>query len=124
MIGLTIIAAGTSLPELATSIIASLKGEREIAVGNIVGSNIFNILLVLGVTAVSMPHGIPVPTSVINFDLPVMLVVAFVCLPVFMAGHRIDRWEGGVFLGYYVGYVLFLVFTAIDYEGQFLLRQA
>jgi len=124
IVGLTIVAVGTSLPELATSIIASLQGEREIAVGNIVGSNIFNILLVLGITAFSMPQGIPVPTAVITFDLPVMLTVAVVCLPVFMAGHRIDRWEGFLFLGYYLCYVLFLVFTAIDYEGRFLLRQA
>ncbi len=124
IIGLTIIAIGTSLPELATSVLASLRGQRDIAVGNVVGSNIFNILSVLGLTTLVAPAGLPVPTAALTFDLPVMLAVAVACLPIFLAGHRISRWEGLLFLGYYVAYVLFLVLAAIDHEGRDLLHQA
>jgi len=124
IIGLTIIAVGTSLPELATSVLASLRGQRDIAVGNVVGSNIFNILSVLGLSALVAPGGLPVPLAALTFDLPVMLAVAVVCLPIFMAGHRIARWEGLMFLGYYGVYVLFLVLAAVDYDGRMLLAQA
>jgi len=124
VIGLTIIAVGTSLPELATSVLASLRGQRDIAVGNVVGSNIFNILAVLGLTTLVAPSGLPVPLAALTFDLPVMLAVAVVCLPIFMAGHRIARWEGLMFLGYYGVYVLFLVLAAVDYDGRMLLAQA
>lgn len=124
VIGLTIIAVGTSLPELATSVLASMRGQRDIAVGNVVGSNIFNILSVLGLTALVAPAGLPIPPAALTFDLPVMLVVAIACLPVFLAGHRIARWEGLLFLGYYVVYVLFLVLTALDHDGRYLLSQA
>lgn len=85
VIGLTIIAAGTSLPELATSILASIRKERDIAVGNVIGSNIFNLLIILGTTVIASPGGIRVSDSVLRFDLPVMLVVALACFPVF---HR------------------------------------
>ena len=125
IIGLTIIAVGTSLPELATSVLASLRGQRDIAVGNVVGSNIFNILTVLGLTTLVAPlPGLPIPLAALTFDLPVMLAVAVACLPIFLAGHRIYRWEGLLFLGYYVAYVLFLVLTAIDHDGRYLLNQA
>ena len=124
VVGLTIVAVGTSLPELATSVVASLHGERDIAVGNVVGSNIFNILCVLGMATLVSPSGLAVPPAALTFDLPVMLAVAVVCLPVFMAGHRIDRWEGLIFLGYYVVYVLFLVLTACDHDSRYLLGQA
>jgi cation:H+ antiporter len=124
IIGLTIVAAGTSLPELATSVVASLRGERDIAVGNVVGSNIFNILSVLGMTTLMAPAGLPVPPAALTFDLPVMLAVAIACLPIFMTGHLIARWEGLLFLGYYVVYLLFLALAALDYESRFLLAQA
>ena len=124
IIGLTIIAIGTSLPELATSVLASLRGQRDIAVGNVVGSNIFNILSVLGLTTLVAPAGLPIPTAALTFDLPVMLAVAVACLPIFLTGHRIYRWEGLLFLGYYVVYVLFLVLTAINHDGRDLLHQA
>ncbi|AMV73091.1 calcium/sodium antiporter [Desulfuromonas carbonis] len=109
VIGLTVVAIGTSLPELATSALASLRGQRDIAVGNVVGSNIYNILSVLGLTALVSPAGIPVPETAWAFDLPVMLIVAIACLPIFWLGHRIERWEGGLFLVYYGAYTL-LVF--------------
>lgn len=106
MIGLTIVAGGTSLPELATSIVAAMRGERDIAVGNVVGSNIFNILGVLGLTAVIVPGGIAVPEQVLTFDIPVMVAVAVACLPLFFTGHLIARWEGGLFFGYCIAYTV------------------
>lgn len=109
IIGLTIVAMGTSLPELATSVIASLRGERDIAVGNVLGSNIFNILVVLGVSGIVAPESIPVSIEAIQFDIPVAIAVAFACLPIFYSGRRIDRWEGVLFLFYYVAYTGYLV---------------
>ncbi len=117
IIGLTIVAAGTSMPEVATSIMAAIRGQRDIAVGNVVGSNIFNILGVLGLTAVVAPAALPVAPSLANFDLPVMTVVAVACLPIFFTGHTIARWEGAVFLGYYVAYVVYLVLNAQQHDA-------
>jgi cation:H+ antiporter len=112
VIGLTVVAVGTSLPEAAASVVAAWRGERDMAVGNAVGSNIFNIVNVLGLTALASPGGVPVPDAALNFDLPVMIAVAAACLPIFFSGHRIDRWEGGLFVAYYAVYVLFLVLQA------------
>lgn len=86
IIGLTIVAAGTSLPEVVTSIIAAIRGHRDIAVGNVIGSNIFNLMGVLGVAGIVAPSGIEIPPAVIGFDLPVMIAVAFACLPIFFTG--------------------------------------
>jgi len=112
VIGLTVVAGGTSLPEVATSVVASLRGQRDIAVGNVVGSNLFNLLCVLGLTAAVAPDGVRVAPAALAFDLPVMLAVAVACLPVFLTGHVIARWEGWLFLGYYVAYVVLLVLDA------------
>lgn len=117
IIGLTVIAAGTSLPEVATSVIASLRGQRDIAVGNVVGSNIFNVLFVLGLSSVAAPRGIPITSSVLRFDLPVMLAVAVACLPIFFTGHRIGRLEGALFLGYYVAYTTYLIMAAAGHDA-------
>ncbi|MBX7153119.1 calcium/sodium antiporter [bacterium] len=117
IIGLTIIAAGTSLPEVATSIIAAIRGERDIAVGNVVGSNIFNILAVLGLSAIVAPQAINVAPSAISFDIIVMIAVAIACLPIFFTGNLIARWEGLVFLAYYIAYTLFLIFDATDHDA-------
>jgi len=114
IIGLTIVAIGTSLPELATSIVACYRGERDIAVGNVVGSNIFNILTILGVTATAT--GVPVSSAAISFDIPVMLAVAVACLPIFYTGNRISRWEGLLFISYYVAYTAYLGLDAIGHE--------
>ncbi len=114
VIGLTIIAAGTSLPELATSLIAAWKGERDIAVGNIVGSNLFNLLAVLGLAGLVSPEKISVASSAIAFDFPVMLAVMIACLPMFFAGYRINRWEGALFLGYYIAYTAYLIMQSND----------
>jgi cation:H+ antiporter len=113
VIGLTIVAAGTSLPEVATSITAAIKGERDIAVGNVVGSNTFNILACLGLSSlVSGSTGVPVAPSVLAFDIWVMLAVALACLPVFVTAREIARWEGAVFLLYYTAYVAYLILAA------------
>ncbi|TWU01822.1 calcium/sodium antiporter [Neorhodopirellula pilleata] len=116
VIGLTIVAAGTSLPELATSIIAAIKGERDIAVGNIVGSNVFNVLCVLGLSGLLAPDGIGVSAAAIRFDIPVMIAVAIACWPIFVTGNLIARWEGAVFLFYYLAYTAHLVLAATDHD--------
>ncbi|MCS7065308.1 MAG: calcium/sodium antiporter [Fimbriimonadales bacterium] len=117
VIGLTIVAAGTSLPELATSVIASLRGERDISVGNVVGSNIFNILSVLGISTAVSPHGLSVAPAVLSFDGWVMLAVAVACFPVFFNGFEIKRWEGIFFVLYYVAYVSYLVLRATEHDA-------
>lgn len=106
IIGLTIIAISTSLPELATSLIAACRGQREIAVGNVIGSNVFNLLGVLGLTALVAPTPLSVSPNALSFDLPVMLGVAVLCLPVFYTGYRVTRAEGLLFLGLYLAYGL------------------
>lgn len=116
VIGLTLVAAGTSMPELATSVMASIKGERDIAVGNVVGSNIFNILAVLGLSGLVNSGAVPVADSALRVDLPVMVGVAVICLPIFLTGRVISRIEGLVFIGLYVGYVLYLYLAASEPE--------
>lgn len=117
VIALTIVAAGTSMPEVATSVAAALKGERDIAVGNVVGSNTFNILGCLGASGLVASGGLPVPAAALAFDLWVLLAVAFACLPVFVSGRRIARWEGGLFIGYYFAYAAFLVLAARQHQA-------
>jgi cation:H+ antiporter len=113
VIGLTIVAAGTSMPEVATSLTAAFKGERDIAVGNVVGSNTFNILGCIGLSGLAAGGaGLPLAPSLLSFDIWVMLAALFACLPVFLSGREISRWEGGVFLGYYVAYVAYLILAA------------
>ena len=117
VIGLTIVAAGTSMPEVATSVMAAIKGERDIAVGNVVGSSTFNILGCLGITGLVSAGGIAVPPSINNFDLWVMLAVCFACIPVFLTGREIARWEGGVFLLYYVAYITYLILASQEHAA-------
>lgn len=117
IIGLTIVAAGTSTPEVAASLMALRKGERDIAVGNVVGSNTFNILGVLGLSGLASDGGLGVATSVLRFDLPAMVAVAIACLPVFFSDRRIGRWEGLMFLGYYVAYVGWLILDARGHDA-------
>ncbi|MBI1319981.1 MAG: calcium/sodium antiporter [Candidatus Hydrogenedens sp.] len=122
VIGLTIIAAGTSLPEVVTSVMASIKGERDIAVGNVVGSNIFNIMAVLGAAGLAAPSGLEVTGAALRFDIPVMIAVALACLPIGFTGGVIARWEGALLLGYYVAYTAYLVLAAGQQESAVLLR--
>jgi cation:H+ antiporter len=117
IIGLTVVAIGTSLPELATSVVAALRGERELAVGNVVGSNIFNIGAVMGLVAAVSPGGVPVEPSAVNFDIPVMVAVMVALLPVAFTGYGIARWEGGLFVAYYGAYTLFLLLDATTHDA-------
>jgi cation:H+ antiporter len=117
IIGLTIVAAGTSLPEVVTSIVATLKNERDIAIGNVVGSNIFNIAGILGISSLFTPGGLNVPPAIVTFDLPVMIAVAVATLPIFWTGFTIARWEGLLFLGYYVAYTTYLVLGAVQHDA-------
>jgi len=117
VIGLTIVAAGTSLPEVATSVMAAVRGQRDIAVGNVVGSNIFNLLGILGLTAVIAPSGVPVNPALLSMDIPFMVAVAIACLPIFFTGHVIARWEGILFLLYYVAYTIYLLLAANQHDA-------
>ena len=117
VVGLTVVAIGTSLPELVTSITAVRRGERDIAVGNIVGSNIFNIGVVLGLPALISLEGIPVSSAAVAFDLPVMLAASAALLPVVFTGFVVARWEGATFLGLYVAYTGYLVLAATEHDA-------
>jgi cation:H+ antiporter len=117
VIGLTVVAIGTSLPELATSVIAVRRGERDLAVGNVVGSNIFNIGSVLGLTAIISPGGVPVAEAAIGFDLPFMVAVALALLPIVFTGAIVARWEGSLFLAYYLAYTMFLLLDSADHAA-------
>ncbi|MFZ2235017.1 MAG: calcium/sodium antiporter [Dokdonella sp.] len=113
IIGLTIVAAGTSMPEVATSVMAAIKGERDIAVGNVVGSCTFNLLGCVGLAGLAAGEaGLLIPPSLLSFDIWVMVAAALICVPAFMTGREIARWEGGMFLGLYTAYLTYLALTA------------
>lgn len=112
IVGLTVVAVGTSLPELATSIIAVRRGQRDLAVGNVVGSNIFNIGAVAGLAGVISPTGLPVPESALALDIPLMIAASVVLLPLAFTGKIIARWEGALLLGLYVAYLIYTVLAA------------
>lgn len=116
IIGLTIVAIGTSLPELATSVLAAKQNESDLSVGNVIGSNIFNILLVLGISAFFSTGGLPISNAALSLDLPFMVAVSIACLPIFFTGHVIARWEGLVFMGYYAAYLLYLFLDATQHQ--------
>ncbi|MDZ7690587.1 MAG: calcium/sodium antiporter [Balneolaceae bacterium] len=116
VIGLTIISVGTSMPEVATSVVAAMQEQQDLSVGNVVGSNILNLLLVLGLSSVVSGGGFQISEAAIALDLPFMVAVSVACLPIFFTGHRITRWEGGVFVFYYVAYLLYLFLDATGHE--------
>lgn len=124
IIGLTVVAIGTSLPEIATTVIATLRGERDIAVGNAIGSNLFNILAVLGLTSLVATDGIAIPSAALSFDFLVMIAVALACLPIFFTGHSIARWEGLLFLAYYAAYTGYLILRAQQHPELAFVRDA
>lgn len=117
VIALTLIAAGTSLPEVATSVMASFRGERDIAVGNAIGSNLFNLLTVLGISSLVSPGGIAASGGALSFDLPMALAVATLCLPLFLRAYVVSRLEGALLLFYYAVYVTYLVLRASDHPA-------
>ncbi|MBA3231589.1 MAG: calcium/sodium antiporter [Acidobacteria bacterium] len=117
VIGLTVVAVGTSLPEVATSVLASVRGERDIAVGNLVGSNLFNLLAVLGLGGLIAPEGIPVPSGAMTFDIPIMIGAAIAALPIFFTGYTIARWEGALLTGFYLAYVAVILMEAADHPA-------
>jgi cation:H+ antiporter len=118
LVGLTVVAFGSSAPEVAVSVGAVLDGKTDIAPGNVVGSNVFNILGCLGLSSlVSGAAGLVVPPSILSFDIWVMLAVALACLPVFVTGREIARWQGGVFLAYCAAYVACLILAAQEHDA-------
>jgi cation:H+ antiporter len=117
VIGLTVVAGGTSLPELATSVVAAFRGERDIAIGNVVGSCIMNLLLVLGAASLVAPDGIAINPAVLSFDLPIMIAASLACLPILFTDHLIARWEGALFLSYYIAYTLYLILRATQHDS-------
>jgi cation:H+ antiporter len=124
VIGLTVVAAGTSLPELATSVLAAIRGQRDIAVGNVVGSNIFNLLAVLGASAAVSSNGVAVNSEVIRLDFPVMLAATIVLLPICWNGFMIKKWEGSFLVVFYIAYVAYLIMEAGDSTAPELYRTA
>jgi len=110
VVGLTIVAIGTSAPELATTIMATLKNERDIAIGNLIGSSTYNILFILGVTCLATPGGVPMEASLLHVDLPLAALVALLCVPVFASDRLISRKEGAFFVAAYAVYLGTLIF--------------
>jgi cation:H+ antiporter len=117
VIGLTVVAVGTSLPELATSVTAAIRGEREMAVGNVAGSNIFNLGLVLAAAGILAPEGVPVSSGALELDLPFMVAVALALLPLAFTGFEISRFEGVVLVAYYVAYTAYLLLDAAGHDA-------
>lgn len=117
VIGLTVVSIGTSLPEVVIVVVAAFKGERDIAVGNVVGSNILNIVLVLGTAGLVIPEAIPVQRVMLTFDFPVLLLATIACLPIFFTGNKIGRIKGGTFLFMYVSYVMYLFMDATGHPA-------
>ncbi|NLV79116.1 MAG: calcium/sodium antiporter [Rhodococcus sp.] len=111
VIGLTVVAIGTSAPELVTTVVATIRDERDIAIGNLLGSSVYNIVVILAVTVLATPGGMTVPDDVVRVDLPVMVAVALVCIPAFLTGRRLSRLEGALFVISYCVYLAFLLLT-------------
>ena len=114
VIGLTVISIGTSLPEIATSVLAGLRKKKDIAVGNVVGSNLFNLMMVLGLTSLISPHGLDVSATALHIDIPYMIAIAVIAYPIFFTNWAVDRWEGFLFLLLYVGYTYYIMQNAVS----------
>ncbi len=111
MIGLTLVAVGTSIPEIATSVAAALRGHHDIAIANAIGSNVFNILCVLGFTSMIQP--LAVSHEALLFDFPVMISAAIICWPIFLQGRKVERYEGALLLIFYLGYLSLVYLRAV-----------
>lgn len=108
-IGLTIVAIGTSAPELVTTIVSTLRGKREIAIGNLLGSSTYNIAFILGITCLVPADGLPAPDEVAMIDIPVMMAAVIACVPVFLIGRHVSRLEGSLFVASYALYLGYLL---------------
>jgi cation:H+ antiporter len=108
-IGLTVIALGTSAPELVTTLTSTVGGDRDIAVGNLLGSSVYNIALILGIAVLAAPADVQIPQEVVAADLLILAVVALITVPVVLSGQRISRLEGGAFVAAYLGYLVWLI---------------
>ena len=109
VIGLTVVAIGTSAPELVTTVVSTVRGDRELALGNLLGSSIYNIGAVLGLTVLVASPGLPVPDDVLAADLVLLVAAAVAAVPVFLTGARISRLEGALLVATYVGYLTWLL---------------
>lgn len=109
IIGLTLVAVGTSLPELVSSLIATLRGNTDIAIGNVIGSNIFNILFILGSSSIIAQKGISVANNITYYDIPFLLFLSVLSFPFLLSGKKVVKWEGVVFLLLYLGYCFYLI---------------
>lgn len=111
LIGLTIVAIGTSAPELVTTIVSTVRGERDIAIGNLLGSSVFNIVLILGATCLVPAHGLHLTSSLVWIDIPVMVAATLILIPIFFSGRRVHRAEGGAMVVAYLAYLTFVLVT-------------
>lgn len=116
IIGLTVVACGSAAPEVVISITAARKGESDIAVGNIIGSCIFNILCVLGFTVLLFPNQ-EITRAAINFDIPIMVVSSVLCIPLFMTDMKVSRWEGAVLVLSFVSYISWITLDSTDHDA-------
>ena len=109
IIGLPIVAIGTSAPELVTTIMATLRNDRDVAVGNLIGSAISNILVILGLICVTSPHGVEISADLLAIDLPLTVLVALLCVTIFRRDHMMTRRDGLVFVATYLSYLASLI---------------
>ncbi|MEU4768789.1 calcium/sodium antiporter [Actinosynnema sp. NPDC023794] len=113
IIGLTVVAIGTSAPELVTTVVSTFRGDRSLALGNLLGSSVFNIALILGPTILAAPGPVPVPDDVLALDMVLMVATAVVCVPAFFTRRRLSRVEGGAFVAAYLVYTAWLLTTRL-----------
>jgi cation:H+ antiporter len=111
LIGLTIVAIGTSAPELVTTVVSTVRGDRDIALGNLLGSGVYNIALVLGITCLAAPQALQLEPALVRIDIPIMVAATLVCVPIFVSGRRVTRPEGGAMVAAYLAYLAFLLTT-------------
>jgi cation:H+ antiporter len=111
LIGLTIVAIGTSAPELVTTVVSTVRGDRDIALGNLLGSGVYNIALVLGITFLAVPQAVQLEPALVRIDIPIMVAATLVCIPIFISGRRVTRAEGGAMVAAYLAYLAFLLTT-------------
>lgn len=116
IIGITILACGSGTPEVVISVMAARKKEYDIAIGNIIGSCIFNILFVLGTSIIIFPNQ-PIPPEALNFDIPIMILTSIICLPICLSDQKVSRIEGLLLLLYFVSYISFIILNSSGHDA-------